>query len=77
MTEEDLTYSSNNQSVNFVQHKRFDDALINPDRMIKPKTKTQTKQPPKEPLPVVGDAQKHELLQKGIFLNFDFNNKIS
>jgi hypothetical protein len=62
----DLTYSSNNQSVNFVQHKRFDDALINPDRMIKPKVKKQVKVVIEES-PVVGDAEKHELLQKGLF----------
>ena len=65
-TDDDLTYASNNQS-NFVQHKRFDDSLINPDRMIKPKVKVLNKQP-KEQLPVVGDDpnQKHELLLKGM-----------
>ena len=65
-TDDDLIYASNNQS-NFVQHKRFDDSLINPDRMIKPKIKAIAKQTP-EPLPVVvGDdpSSKHELLQKG------------
>jgi hypothetical protein len=58
-------YGPQSQSVNFVQHKRFDDALINPDHMIKPRMpktnmaalEAQMQQP------TVGDAPKHKLLQ--------------
>jgi hypothetical protein len=49
----------------FVQHKRFDDALINPDNMIKPRlprlNPTLQNQPAQ---PTVGDGPKHELLQQ-------------
>jgi hypothetical protein len=57
-------YAPQNTSVNFVQHKRFDDALINPDRMIKPRMPTnKTKMGDNNySQPVVGDAPKHELL---------------
>lgn len=57
-------YAPQNTSVNFVQHKRFDDALINPDRMIKPRMPTnKTKLGDNNyTQPVVGDAPKHELL---------------
>lgn len=62
----DSQYAPHNTSVNFVQHKRFDDALINPDHMIKPRVNR-----PNTALtsklgnqPVVGDAPKHELLQQ-------------
>ena len=60
-------YAPHNQSVNFVQHKRFDDTLINPDHMIKPRMpRPGTGQTVKtEPQPVVGDAPKHKLLQQG------------
>ncbi len=59
-------YGPQSQSVNFVQHKRFDDALINPEHMIKPRMpkanlallESQQQQP------TVGDgAPKHKLLQ--------------
>lgn len=55
-------------SVNFVQHKRFDDALINPDHMIKPRQtrpNTNRADASQQQQPVVGDAPKHELLQPG------------
>lgn len=50
-------------SVNFVQHKRFDETLINVDKKNK-KIKVESKTP-KCVEPVVGDTQKHELLKKG------------
>lgn len=54
-------YAPHNLSINFVQHKRFDDTLINPDRIAKFRhQKAQTVQKLDEP--VVGDAPKHELL---------------
>ena len=60
----DNQYAPHNLSVNFVQHKRFDDALINPDHMVKFKTQ-RTNQPQKQDdQPVVGDAPKHELLKQ-------------
>jgi hypothetical protein len=55
-------YAPQNTSVNFVQHKRFDDALINPDRMIKPRMPTNKLGDSNYNQPVVGDAPKHELL---------------
>lgn len=49
-----------NSSVNFVQHKRFDESVINAD---KNRLQAQKDQKPSKPEPVVGDAPKHELLQ--------------
>lgn len=61
----DSQYAPHNTSVNFVQHKRFDDALINPDHMIKPKMPNNKLTGAKnDGQPVVGDAPKHELLQQ-------------
>ncbi len=57
-----LQYAPQNTSINFVQHKRFDDALINPDRMIKPRMPTGKLARPEDHQPVVGGAPKHELL---------------
>lgn len=57
----DSQYAPHNTSVNFVQHKRFDDTLINPDHMVKPRIN----RPPTVKIdnqPVVGDAPKHDLL---------------
>ncbi|CAF0890103.1 unnamed protein product [Brachionus calyciflorus] len=48
-----------NSSVNFVQHKRFDESVLN-DKNRLPQHKEQK---PTKPEPVVGDAPKHELLQ--------------
>lgn len=57
----DLQYAG---SVNFVQHKRFDDTLINPDHMVKRRVqRPNTAQAATDNQPVVGDAPKHELLQ--------------
>lgn len=59
----DSQYAPHNQSVNFVQHKRFDDTLINPDHMVKPRiNRPSTAKVDNQP--VVGDAPKHELLQQ-------------
>ena len=55
-------YAPQNTSVNFVQHKRFDDALINPDHMIKPRMPTNKLNKNTVNQPVVGDAPRHELL---------------
>ena len=55
-------YAPHNTSVNFVQHKRFDDALINPEHMIRPRMPTNQTRRNTEREPVVGDAPKHELL---------------
>ena len=65
-------YAPQNTSVNFVQHKRFDDALINPDHMIKPRTmRPNTANTAHQPVqPVVGDAPKHELLQQANQTNY-------
>ena len=53
-------YAPHNLSINFVQHKRFDDTLINPDRIAKFRNqKAQTVQKIDEP--VVGYAPKHEI----------------
>lgn len=61
----DSQYAPHNTSVNFVQHKRFDDALINPDHMIKPRiNRPNTSNTVDLNQPVVGDAPKHELLQQ-------------
>lgn len=57
----------------FVQHKRFDDTLINPDHMVKRRMErpnTQTK----DIQPVVGDAPKHELLQQSDQTQHSLNN---
>jgi hypothetical protein len=60
----DSQYAPQNMSVNFVQHKRFDDALINPEHMIKPRMpRTNPNAASAVNQPVVGDAPKHELLQ--------------
>ena len=60
----DSQYAPQNMSVNFVQHKRFDDALITPDHMIKPRIpRTNQNAGAAVNQPVVGDAPKHELLQ--------------
>ncbi len=57
----DSQYAPHNTSVNFVQHKRFDDTLINPDHMVKPRiNRPPTVKPDNQP--VVGDAPKHDLL---------------
>ncbi len=57
----DSQYAPHNTSVNFVQHKRFDDTLINPDHMVKPRIiRPSTVKPDNQP--VVGDAPKHDLL---------------
>ena len=60
-------YGPQSQSVNFVQHKRFDDALINPEHMIKPrmpKTNQSLDSTLQQQQPTVGDgAPKHKLLQ--------------
>ncbi len=51
-------------SVNFVQHKRFDDTLLNQESIIKAKmTKMMNQTAKVENQPVVGDVPKHELLQ--------------
>lgn len=65
-------YAPQNTSVNFVQHKRFDDALINPDHMIKPRiNRPNTVNTAQQvPQPVVGDAPKHELLQQANQTNY-------
>ena len=61
----DSQYAPHNTSVNFVQHKRFDDTLINPDHMVKLRiNRPNTTQ--LENQPVVGDAPKHELLQQAV-----------
>lgn len=60
----DSQYAPQNTSVNFVQHKRFDDALINPDHMIKPRLNRPHTSKTEIAQPVVGDAPKHELLQQ-------------
>lgn len=49
-----------NSSVNFVQHKRFDESVINADKNRIPNQKDSK---PVKQEPVVGDAPKHELLQ--------------
>lgn len=61
----DSQYAPHNTSVNFVQHKRFDDTLINPDHMVKPRI-NRPNTVHVEAQPVVGDAPKHELLQKTV-----------
>lgn len=62
----DSQYAPNNTSVNFVQHKRFDDTLINPDHMVKPRiNRPATVKVDNQP--VVGDAPKHELLLQASF----------
>lgn len=48
-------------SVNFVQHKRFDESLINADKNRMP---SHAHNKPVKQDPVVGDAPKHELLQQ-------------
>ena len=58
-------------AVNFVQHKRFDDTLINQDRAPKHKHKAHAPKP-ETPAPVVGDTDKHELLQKSKKKSFFF-----
>lgn len=64
-TEAESQYAPHNQAVNFVQHKRFDDALINPDHMVRFKVpRTNPNQKPDQDQPVVGDAPKHELLKQ-------------
>ncbi len=56
-------------SANYVQHKRFDETLINSERNIakqqqKEKAKKEAIIKQEANLPVVGDSEKHELLQK-------------
>ena len=66
-------YASHSTQCSFVQHKRFDDALINPDNIIKPKTNKFNNTQAKDDQPVVGDAPKHELLQQSD--NNQYHNK--
>ncbi len=58
-------------STNYVQHKRFDDTLFNPERSLakqhqKATLKKELKELKQLDVPVVGDAEKHELLLKSL-----------
>jgi hypothetical protein len=59
-----LHYAPQATSMSYVQHKRFDDALINPDHMIKPRIAHKKYIHNQDSQPVVGNAPKHELLQQ-------------
>jgi hypothetical protein len=59
-----LHYAPHATSMSYVQHKRFDDALINPDHMIKPRVTHRKDTSNLDSQPVVGNAPKHELLQQ-------------
>jgi hypothetical protein len=58
----------------FVQHKRFDDTLINPDHMVKRRMERPKTDQSKEVQPVVGDVPKHELLQQSDQTQHSLNN---
>lgn len=58
----------------FVQHKRFDDTLINPDHMVKRRVDRPNTAQTKDIQPVVGDAPKHELLQQSDQTQQQLNN---
>lgn len=58
----------------FVQHKRFDDTLINPDHMVKRRLDRPNTAQTKDIQPVVGGAPKHELLQQSDQTQQQLNN---
>jgi hypothetical protein len=67
-------------SANYVQHKRFDDTLINPERSLakqhqKAAMRKELKEQKQLDVPVVGDAEKHELLMKSLLIFFSIDLK--